>query len=155
MTKPGFFPIVIFVLLAPLVFAEGTQVYLALNFASTSIDLLIEPLPQHVAYVSADPFYLDLGLGYKVYFAGKAFDQQNLAFFARAEAVYSFTNRRFDASNVAVGLETSPDGRIVGGAEIMVRPLEWGEQLPVRADWQYVLFLIPRIVAEYRIPLSW
>ena len=155
MTKRRYLPIIIFVLLAPLVFAESTRVYLAFNLPSTSIDLSIAPLPQHVVYVAADPFYLDLGLGYKVYFAGNVFDQQNLAFFARAEAVYSFINHRFDASNVAVGLEASPDGRIVGGAELMVRPIEWNEQIPYLTGWQYVMLLIPRIVAEYRIPLNW
>jgi len=142
-------------LLFSLASAEGAQAALGFDLPATSINLEIAPLPQHVVYVAADPFYLDLGLGYKVYFAGSVFDQQNLAFFARAEAVYSFINHRFDASNVAVGLEASPDGRIVGGAEIMVRPLEWREQLPYLTGWQYVMLLIPRIVAEYRIPLSW
>jgi len=96
------------ILLFPLVNAEGAQTALGFDLPATSINLEIAPLPQHVVYVAADPFYLDLGLGYKVYFVGNVFDQQNLTFFARAEAVYSFINHRFDASNVAVGLEASP-----------------------------------------------
>lgn len=153
MTKDKKYLIIVLLLFMVFAWAKEPQIILGLNLPSTSVELAVALHSQHLTYVSVDPFYFELGLGYKYYFAGNAFGQQQVAAFTKAEIIYSFNN--FKNSNVSIGLEVSPNGKIVGGFELLTRPLKWNEQLPYTTGWRFVMLLIPRIVAEYRIPLSW
>ncbi len=155
MKKFGWSLAVAAALLAPSVWAGDLYAAVGLDVPSTSVRLEVVARDRQMAYLSGDPFYLELGVGYKFYFWGDALGGQRLAGFVRAEGVYSFSERSFDASHLALGVEASPDGRLVGGAELLLRPLTWSEQIPYLSGWRYIMLVVPRIVAEYRIPLNW
>ncbi|WP_457632531.1 hypothetical protein [Oceanithermus desulfurans] len=139
-------------LAAGLVAAQAPGYVLALDFPSTSLNFEMAAR-KHVGYLVGDPFYLEVGLGYRYYFLQEAYAPQRLAGFFRAEGLYSFSQRSFQHSYLGVGMEVSPDGRIVVGAELTLRPLAWVDLPSNPGFWDYLGLLEPRAVAEYLIPL--
>ncbi|WP_457629447.1 hypothetical protein [Oceanithermus sp.] len=142
-------------LLVSLGWAASPRYALVVDVPSTALVFEAAFDGRQVAYALGDPFYLELGAGYRYYFWGEARAVARLNAFARVEGVYSFLSRDFRPSNVALGVEVSPDGRFVAGAEVRVRPLEWSSRLASATDaWDYLGLVLPRVVAGYRIPLG-